>query len=399
MAHYFSPLMDISYKKPMILEAHNPYINHLFQRYLEGRYSEEDLDTLLAYFKLDEDSEQLRELIEQQFEKPILDVVDQEEVRNSVARIGKELEQKINPSQKAKPFKWWYAAAAVLFFFSITGIYLYNTSQVAQVPKLTSIYGDDVAPGGNRATITLSNGTLIELSADQDGVIASGSELSYSDGRKILDATKDIQYATLQTPRGGQYRLTLPDGSKVILNAESTLRYPNSFVNLKNREVSLSGEAYFEVAKDKQHPFIVLSAQQKIEVLGTHFNVSSYHNEETTLTTLVEGSVRVNNSILKPNQQSVLKEGQIRIREVDVEQAIAWKNGYLMFDDEPLYSIMQKIERWYDVEVVYAPGVDQTKRYGGGVSRYDAISKVLDKLKLTGSVHFKIEGRKITVMK
>ncbi|SKB84486.1 FecR family protein [Sphingobacterium nematocida] len=391
--------MDISYKKPMILEAHNPYINHLFQRYLEGRYSEEDLDTLLAYFKLDEDSEQLRELIEQQFEKPILDVVDQEEVRNSVARIGKELEQKINPSQKAKPFKWWYAAAAVLFFFSITGIYLYNTSQVAQVPKLTSIYGDDVAPGGNRATITLSNGTLIELSADQDGVIASGSELSYSDGRKILDATKDIQYATLQTPRGGQYRLTLPDGSKVILNAESTLRYPNSFVNLKNREVSLSGEAYFEVAKDKQHPFIVLSAQQKIEVLGTHFNVSSYHNEETTLTTLVEGSVRVNNSILKPNQQSVLKEGQIRIREVDVEQAIAWKNGYLMFDDEPLYSIMQKIERWYDVEVVYAPGVDQTKRYGGGVSRYDAISKVLDKLKLTGSVHFKIEGRKITVMK
>lgn len=189
----------------------------------------------------------------------------------------------------------------------------------------------------------------------------------------------------------------------MFLNAQSSLKYPTSFANTAKREVALSGEGYFEVAKDKLHPFIVATDKQRVEVLGTHFNISSYPDEENIRTTLLEGSVKVvsgsSKSLLVPNQQASMGKDGLKVREVNVDEVVSWKNGMFAFSDLPLEEIMKKIARWYNVEVVYEQGVNKAEAYGGSVSRYDNVSRVLSKLELTGSVHFKVEGRRIIVTK
>jgi ferric-dicitrate binding protein FerR (iron transport regulator) len=242
---------------------------------------------------------------------------------------------------------------------------------------------------------------------------------------------------TAATPRGGTYQITLPDGTKVWLNAASSLKFPASFGSLKTRSVELTGEGYFEVAKDKAHPFIVATAKQEVQVLGTHFNINAYNDEGSTKTTLLEGSVSVSSLplysssrgkrsderplghatsrdlsyrrddgggrddvVLKPNQESVLtNNAQIRVTDVTAEDAVAWKNGDFVFRGEALESVMRKVARWYDVEVVYADDVPRDVVIGGYVSRSRNISVVLERMAKTGRIKFKIEGKKITVMK
>jgi hypothetical protein len=304
-----------------------------------------------------------------------------------------------------KKIKLWAGvavAAAIAIIIFGTGLF-YNASQV---PKDENFVVNDVGPGRNGATLTLANGQKILINDALVGniVIQSGVKISKSaNGQIIYEITNsnsnEIAYNTLSTTRGEQTQVRLPDGTLVYLNAESSLKYPTSFARLDERKVSLAGEGYFEVAKDKAHPFIVESNDQNVEVLGTHFNVNTYANEASVKTTLLEGSVKINNRILKPNQQAVLTNGQIKIQQVDVEHVVSWKNGNFLFEDEPLSSIMRKIERWYDVDVIYDKGINTEELYWGGVSRYDNVSKVLRKLALTGNIHFKIEGRRVTVMR
>jgi ferric-dicitrate binding protein FerR (iron transport regulator) len=222
--------------------------------------------------------------------------------------------------------------------------------------------------------------------------------LSYN---TLKNKSSEVLYNTISTPRGGQYELMLSDGSKVWLNAASSLRFSASFVG-KERKVELLGEAYFEVAKNAAMPFKVKVHGMEVEVLGTHFNINSYDNESMIRTTLLEGSVKINknnsSSLLKPGQQAQMnKAGEIKIiNNVDVEEAIAWKEGKFQFDKADIHDIMRQLARWYDVDVEYKGTV--SSHFGGTISRDVNLSQVLNMLHLTGEVNFQIQDKKVLVM-
>jgi transmembrane sensor len=281
------------------------------------------------------------------------------------------------------------AAAAILILFSV-GIYFYHH-------KETVIAKQDVAPGSNKAMLTLTNGKTINLSNLKTGVVINASALTYDDGTRIGEDNKttDPQQMKLHTPKGGTYQIVLPDGTKVWLNAASSLTFPATFKGLKERAVALSGEAYFEVAAAAKQPFRVTTTAQTVEVLGTHFNINAYGGEAITKTTLLEGSIRVGKLLLKPGEQAA---GEVKVTDVNTDEIMGWKNGYFVFENEQLPSIMRKISRWYDVEVVFKGEIPEDE-FGGRVTRLGNLSQVLKKLELTNKVHFKIEGRTVTVTK
>lgn len=306
--------------------------------------------------------------------------------------------------------KWIPYVAAVLI--SVIGFVIYfkerrviNTSSVIE-----NKYVHDIAPGANKATLMLTDGKIISLSSEQEGLIIDEGILKYNDGtllQESLAATSSHQELQLSTPAGGQYQITLPDGTKVWLNAASSITYVSSSTASAYRKVHLQGEAYFEVASvyDGTHkliPFFVESDGQQIEVLGTHFNVSAYPDDPSSQTTLIEGLVKVSNSsgksvYMKPNQQIVRRGQNVTLLSVNAEEALAWKNGEFMFYEESLESIMRKLQRWYQVEVVFDDDSLRDQVFMGVVSRFSNISKVLSKLELTGDAQFKIEGNTIIV--
>lgn len=335
------------------------------------------------------------------------------EVKNEEALLKAQMLYAIQlQTRPAKPTKLLpkvVAAAAAVATITL-GTWLYysaNTHRPVADPGQYQI-ANDIAPGKHTATLTSADGKTIRLSDAKTGVVIAASSLKYNDGtalepehsalRQVVESTK----LTATTPRGGTYQVTLADGTKVWLNAASSLHFPSNFKGLANRKVKLTGEAYFEVAKNKAQPFVVEGQGQELEVLGTHFNVNAYPDEGGVKTTLLEGSVKVKNDytglILKPHEQSVMKDKQFDVFAVNVEQIVAWKNGQFAFDKQNLQDIMRNIARWYDVEVVYAPDF-KSLPFTGSVSRFKNISSVLKVLELTGSVHFKIEGRRVTVMK
>lgn len=259
---------------------------------------------------------------------------------------------------------------------------------------------ENIVPGKNRATITLADGSVVDLSDGHTGVQV-GDGLTYDDGSTIsMVATT---YATLATPRGGQYRITLSDGTKVWLNAASSLQYPIHF-DKDAREVTLVGEAYFEVAHHASRPFRIYSAGQRTIVKGTKFNMSAYPEDGRITTTLLEGSVAIQLSErtgvdeveLKPNEQAIAHNGQLTKIKVDAAEAMGWSQGKFMFTDTPLPVIMRQIARWYDVEIVYMQPVDGVT-FTGSISRFDNIQDVLRKLELTERIKFETQERRIMV--
>ncbi|ALL05702.1 hypothetical protein AQ505_09485 [Pedobacter sp. PACM 27299] len=307
-----------------------------------------------------------------------------------------------------------YASAAILLLTLGIGSYFYfKPNSLSQLQNSTAF---DVLPGSNKAVLTLADGKKIILTDVKNGELAKQTGLSITkskDGQIIYKVTEEagqrsgqISYNTIETPRGGQYEVVLQDGTKVWLNAGSSLKFPTSFVGAE-RKVELSGEGYFEVAHNKLKPFKVISSvnaiKQEIEVLGTQFNVNVYGDESSAKTTLLEGSVRINANgdkrVLHPGQQSVLKaNGVMNMAEVDVEEAVAWKNGYFLCNDESMESIMRKVSRWYDVDVVYQSEALKAHLFSGRLSRYNNVSKVLKVIELTNAVHFKITNDKIFVV-
>ncbi len=262
----------------------------------------------------------------------------------------------------------------------------------------------DFPPGSHKAVLTLADGSVVEL--DSTGAVipaqgnaiaqASGGQLHYQGG----SSGPESLYNTLRTPRGGQYKIKLADGTQVWLNAGSSLRFPIQF-HKGERTVELKGEAYFEVAKDAARPFRVKAGKMDVAVLGTHFNVMAYENEETIQATLLEGAVNVmagnEQQRLAPGQQaSMPASGHIAVKEVDVEEAVAWKNGLFIFQDAGITTIMRQIERWYDVEVEYE-GAPKDIQLNGEVYRSYNLSQVLAVLKAAG-LQFKIEGKKVVII-
>ena len=284
-----------------------------------------------------------------------------------------------------------------------------NVNFISTQPKVVAII-DEVLPGKNKATLTVDGAAAISLGEVKNGLLVQQGNITIakqSDGHLVYSGSVNGEsgvkpvYNSVVTPRGGQYQMILADGTKVWLNAASSLRFPTAFSG-KSRMVHLEGEAYFEVARNAKMPFVITTKKMNVDVLGTHFNVSAYDDEEVVSTTLLEGSVRLTvdakKATLKPGEQAVIGKSQkLLVNMVNVEDAIAWKNGYFVFDNENIQSIMRKVARWYDVSIVYKGNIDQ-KEFGGTVSRFNSVSSVLKSLEMTGTVHFKKEGRRITVM-
>ena len=330
-------------------------------------------------------------------------------------------------------FGAWRSAAAITLLIAtgwmgyraiLAGIANKKSKKTTLVTN-TATKRENIAPGGNKAILQLSNGAVIALdSSTAKGVLAQGDaqminnhgKLSYSAATNgaaagsatdanTSAATAALAYNVLSTPRGGEYQVILQDGTHVWLNAVSSLKYPAVFGG-KERVVELMGEAYFEVAKDPRRPFRVLipGHQLEINVLGTGFDVMAYEEEKAIQTTLVEGSVRLSkngNSVqLKPGEQGVLDQNAsgFRIDEADLEQTLAWKNGMFQFDNLDIQTIMRQVARWYDVDVSYAANL-QKQVYSGTIPRTEDIHELLMLLEYTGTVHFTVKGSKITVTK
>jgi transmembrane sensor len=390
----------------------NNEIISLFTRYLNNQCSKTELERV---FKLIEDgsnksewdfvlAEEASRLIDSDHRAEMsLDEITRlyGKIQDSIQEEGHEI-----VVLRHRNLYWRKIAAAAIILITLSaGAFYYSSRMDRKSDKLVH----DIAPGGNKAILTLANGKRISLTDAKNGQLAAQSGVTVTklaDG-KIIYALEPGNAAnatlnSIETPRGGQYQLILPDGSKVFLNAASSLIYPASFVALKERRVELKGEAYFEVARDKSHPFIVKTQNQEIKVLGTHFNINSYADEPMTKTTLVEGSVLVKASgieqILKPGSQAINGFGGLRIVEANMDEVLAWKNGYFMFDSESIESVMRKISRWYNIDVAFKGNVSKDK-FGGTVSRFANVSQVLRKLEYINKVHFIIEEGRITVTK
>ncbi len=327
------------------------------------------------------------------------------------AAIGEEAPREVSIPRRSGILKWLPYVAACLLLLSLGGL-LYN-NYVSPVEKAgLADRVQDIPPGGNHATLTLENGSVITLDQLADGEIVQQAGLvvrKTGDGQLVYEAGITdaevglLTYNTITTPNGGQYRVILPDGTHVWLNSASSLRYPIRF-NGTTRQVELTGEGYFEVSADESAPFIVACQNQVVLVTGTHFNINAYPEEQSVQTTLLEGRVTVvsndgkNSVLLKPGEQALLESEKFTVRAADTEQATDWKNGDFIFENEDIRSIMRRVARWYDVDVVYENGYQPDIGFFGQVSRSKNISEVLQVLELTGAVHFRIEDRTITVL-
>jgi ferric-dicitrate binding protein FerR (iron transport regulator) len=298
---------------------------------------------------------------------------------------------------------WQYVVAAAVVIGIIIGVYLYQGSGNKN-DKPIVVQTQDILPGSDKATLTLDNGKIIELGSDgADTTINDQLKILRKDGQVVYNSTaasNELVYHTLSIPRKGQYKLVLPDGSKVWLNSESSIRYPVSFSD-KERKVFVTGETFFEVAKDKNKPFRVQRDDITVEALGTQFNVNAYVNEPYVATTLIEGSVLISKgsmeNILKPGQQAQLNGNNFQIVNAEANDVIAWKNNQFKFRNTPIDVIMRQVERWYDADVIYQDNV--SLHMNATIERDVPVSKLLHILEQTDQVHFKIEGKKIIVMK
>jgi len=374
----------------------------------------------LKEFEIEDNEELLRSLITQELEnEQEISSFTTEELENSLAgtfnAIKTKLDsEKINILAPVVPLmkrNWFRLAAAAVFVLAVIGAYLLVNQHPVELPVANNQHQtNDILPGGNKAVLTLSNRSDINLENVSNGAIVKegGTKISkLNDGQLVYNILEEkptqVLYNTVTTPRGGQYQLLLSDGSKVWLNSASSIRFPVSFTG-NIRRIEVTGEAYFEVAKDPFIPFKVdVDGKNEVEVLGTHFNINSYADEGTIKTTLLEGSVKVTSlktgesKLITPGQQAQLNtNGQIAINKADLDKVMAWKNGYFNFDGADTRMVMQLISRWYDVDVVYEGDIPQ-KEFGGDMEKNLNLSQVLKSLE-KNDLHCRLEGKKLIVM-
>ena len=374
----------------------------LAHRFLSGTATEQEKALLHQWFDTTD-----REEIELVF---LSEKESEEEVK---ARMLARLQMTIAEEPAEKPRRIigvarWVAAASVLAAIGITGLFywkVHKSPSTVFTAAPVAVAHKDLVPGGNKATLLLGDGSVVNLGAIQNGVIkkVAGTIIDKHDGQLVYKATTfDIaaEMNTIRTPRGGQYQVVLPDGTKVWLDAASSLSYPTAFTGA-NRQVQLKGEAYFEVAENKNKPFEVLVGDMKVDVLGTHFNVMAYDDESAIKTTLLEGAVKVTmgqaSHLLASGEQASLERstGVMKVLDVDVEETVAWKNGVFELGGAQIESVMRQMSRWYDVDVEYQGMTDQ--HFRGSIPRSANASEVFKMLELTGAVHFTVEGKKVIV--
>ena len=391
-------------------------LEYLYNKCIRGLAGPEEQAELIDGLGDPQNEPEARELLARAFrdEKQLSDMAP-ENARSIMKAIldTPRHDQYEDPKPAFRPYvflkKWWVAAAAV--FLLVSGYYLKFQRQPGKEIISANLHppvSSNIVPGANKAILKLANGTAIILDSAANGVLARQGNTQIKmlgDGQLAYNALnhkpKEIVYNELLTPRGGQFRLTLPDGSQVWLNASSSIIYPTAFTGAQ-RKVEIKGEAYFEIAKNASMPFHVKVNNLDVEVLGTHFNINAYADESSIKTTLLEGAVKVGNGSLarklSPGQQAqVDSSGAIKVvSNADLEAAIAWKNGLFHFNNTSLQNLMRQIARWYDVDIEYR-GAIPPREFGGEISRNSEVSEVLKILELS-KVHFEIEGKKIIVM-
>lgn len=351
------------------------------------------------------------------FEQEASDKLSDNQLETAVDRIWARLP--VHEKEVPQRRRLWpriAVAAAVLATLSVGFYFFQKTAPKAdlQVATAAKTIIPDVMPGGNKATLILADGKEITLDdagngklAEQSGIVITKTkdgELVYTvSGKSAASDQGALAMNMISTPKGGFYQINLPDGTRVWLNAASSLRYPTVFTG-GVRQVSLTGEAYFEVAKvTPAMPFKVITTAQTVEVLGTHFNINSYTDEPGTKTTLLEGAVKVssttaaqNGVVLKPGQQATLQNSSLNVAFVNTDEAVAWKNGMFRFNDADLQTVMRSVSRWYDVEISYEGKSSDRRQFSGEIHRNIKLSEVLDILSFF-KVHFRLEGRKLIV--
>jgi ferric-dicitrate binding protein FerR (iron transport regulator) len=327
-------------------------------------------------------------------------------IREKIARESGTGEPVLSMKRRRRSPYRWAAAAAVLILAGVAGYFLSGPRQQAAPREIVSSH-QDIRPGSRKAVLTLGNGRSIALDSLRQGVLSRQGNtsvvkvkrglLTYASQRQSAGQTKDVQYNTVTTPRGGQYQIVLADGSRVWLNSSSSIRFPTRFTGA-GREVSVTGEVYFEIAPNRGIPFVVKAGKVSVQVLGTHFNVMAYPDEPAVKTTLLEGSVKVARGagtlVLKPGQQAdVNAEGAMKlVTDVNTDEIIAWKNNLFWFDGNDIREVMNALARWYDVDIDITGNIPD--RFTGSIPMDLPFSKVFGMLQQTGRINYRIVGDK-----
>ncbi|HEY1165048.1 MAG TPA: FecR domain-containing protein [Chitinophaga sp.] len=395
--------------------ADEDYKRSLLRLYLENSCTPEQLEEVMEWLRNNDADRVLLAQMKEDFVSSLNASPPAMNEEQSI-RLRKEILQRISPVPviRIRSQRWMMVAAAAILAILFSGIFYYTIPRKTRgfVAASGSHKAAEIGPAVNKAVLTLADGSTVTLDDAHNGTLAQqgntqivqlGAKLNYKNAGNTGGM---LMYNTIVTPRGSQYQLELPDGTKVWLNASSSLKFPTAF-NGDERRVEITGEGYFEVAAVKmkngrKKSFIVKAGSAEVKVLGTHFNIMAYQDEPLAKTTLLEGAVRVVNGkdsvLLSPGQQSQLtKEGNIRVvSNVNTGEDLAWMNGYFLFEDADIGTIMRQLSRWYDVDVVYLYKTNE--RFNAQPSRSAKLSNVLKALEMTGKIHFTVEGKTIKVM-
>jgi ferric-dicitrate binding protein FerR (iron transport regulator) len=382
-------------------------LQRLLEKYVDNSISAEEFRQLWASLGEDRFDGDWHELIDRVLsDKKFHDLSDREQIAERLAQVRALIANETASDGKSAPVIGLmshrmvrYAAAAIILLAFGTLIITHKTNNRPSVAAVKPQPPEKIRPGTQKAMLTLADGTVVTLDSVVNGKIAQQGAtqvLKLANGQiryqaaDAADEKDNIAYNVMSTPMGGQYQLTLPDGSNVWLNAGSSITYPTAFRG-HTRKVKITGEVYFEVAKDKNKTFCVTAGDQEIEVLGTHFNINAYSDEDHIKTSLLEGAVKVNKVLLHPGQ--AFTKG--KIEPTNVDQDVAWKNGVFNFNNQSLAQVMRQLARWYDLEIVYPQGIPQ-KEYGGEIGRNLTLDQLLKGLENSG-IHFQLQGRRLLV--
>nr|WP_314898452.1 FecR domain-containing protein [uncultured Flavobacterium sp.] len=380
----------------------------LMEQFISGEITPEGKTMLLTMLDNPQFSEELNVILRENFDSVEIPSISPELTKKFIDELREKMDTSSNKKESSviNLFNWRKiaVAASVLIAISIGTFVLFQKRDQSPVMVVSKVK-DDKEPGKTGAILTLSNGSKIVLDSVGNGLIANQNNTAVlkKNGGLVYKAGRDAQvvFNTMTTPRARQYNLELSDGTKVWLNASSSITFPTSFA-ANERKVILTGEAYFEVDKDKKRPFRVSVNDMQVNVLGTHFNVNAYDDEATVNTTLLEGSVllteKAKKVLLKPGQQAQKqKSGAIVVNDnVNLEEVMGWKNGVFYFENASLQTVLRQLSRWYDVDVVFEKGIPE-RTFEGEIQKNLQLSQVL-KILEKNKVHFKIDGKILRVM-